>query len=221
MPRRLAWIWVGVTAPVAVLLLCCGVFGGGLLPWLLDEDAARVQRLTPISAVRLEDSPPGSEAMIEGIVSRRNSLSGAGFVAYTRFVARRDEDGNLTWKREEEVRPPLLVDLPDGTVQVTGAYSLYDPAARETQGDERLVGLRVGDPLLAVGRLVEGRESIELEADFVAGVGRNEFLESQRAAGLFFRYSGAFVGACGTMLLIGAIVAAVLLIRKRPAGTIV
>jgi hypothetical protein len=196
--------------------LACGLLSGVLLPWLFDADMARVQRLEPLPYVAIEDGAPGREALIEGRLSERNRAGPEGFVAYTRYVAAIEADGDQVWHAVETVRPPLLVELPDGLLRVAGDYLLNGTLERHEQGAQRLEGLRAGAPLIAMGELVEGQEEIELLADTVVAGTRADYLRSTGGTSAFFSIFGwAFIVCSATMLAAGLALLWHLLRRRR------
>lgn len=210
----LRWVVAAVIGSFSIICLGCALFSGALAPWLIGETIAQVERLEPTSFPAFEDGEPGREVLIEGVVSERNPVEN-GFVAYERYVAQRDPDGDLSWRKVDEVRPPLRIDLRGGSVRVVGNYRLESPGDEDETEGERFVGLRVGTPVIAVGRLTQGQEEIELDAEFI-GVGtRDEFLQDQRELITFFRILSALFAPCGIALLIAAVALAAIGIRRR------
>jgi hypothetical protein len=211
-------ILAAVLLIIGALALACGLLSAILLPWLFDRDAARVQRLEPISYAAFEDGAPGREAMIEGRLSERNREGAEGFIAYTHYVAEVEPDGDRTWREVEQVRPPLLVELPGGLVQLRGDYSLSGTMERYEQAGQRIEGLRPGARVIALGELVEGQEGIELAAEFVAAGTRAEYLSGAREASVFFSVFGRTM-LCGSalMLAVGLFFLVQLLRRRNSA----
>jgi hypothetical protein len=195
--------------------LACGLLAGVLLPWLFDADMARARRLEPISYVAFEDGAPGREALIEGRLSERNRPTPEGFVAYTRYVAAFEADGDRVWRSVETVRPPLLVELPGGLVRVAGDYTLQGPLERHERGALLIEGLRAGAPVIAMGELVEGQEGIELLADTVAAGTRADYISGAGDAAAFFSIFGWSFIVCSAAMLAGGLALLLHVLRQR------
>lgn len=216
MSLALRRILAGALLLVGCLGLGCGLLAGVLMPWLFDADTARVRRLQPISYVAFEDGAPGREALIEGRLSERNRAGAEGFVVYTRYVAQVEADGDRVWRSVETARPPLLVELPGGgLVRVRGDYTLSGSLESEERGPLRVEGLRAGAALIAVGELVEGQESVELQADLIAAGARDDYLRSSRGASAFFAIFGRSLLAVSALMLAGGILLLLRLLRRR------
>lgn len=199
-------VFVGVGAGLATL-------GAG------DARAAaeRAERLAPLSAAALEDGQPGREALVEGRVSARNPALFQDLVAYVREEYRGSDDNRRDmWAEDERRTPALLIDLPDGAASLAdGQYALDNPPQSwqepggkrwdgfAGEGTKRYRGLRAGDQVVAVGTLVEGREGLELRAEWVYGGTRAQYIEGQRGSAAFLPWFG------GLFALIGAVVAGI------------
>ncbi|HEU4322053.1 MAG TPA: hypothetical protein VFS21_02790 [Roseiflexaceae bacterium] len=187
--------------------LFCGVVGAliGLVgPQLARQAAERAERLSPISAAALTDGRPGAEALIEGRVSGRNRALAQNMVAYTLEVYQGiDEDGDAIWEEREGQTPRLRVELSDGLVELAeGGYALSGRLHTSETGGERYSGLMAGDEIMAFGRLVEGQEEIELQADLVYAGTRSAYLEDQREGAVFSRAAGGATALVGLVLLL-------------------
>lgn len=192
---------------------------GGALAFLAAgqarAEAARAERLTPLSAAAIDASQPGREALVEGRVSPRNRPRFQGFVAYLREEYRgTDDEGKETWVQDERHTPPLLLDLADGVVALAGEPYALDSPPRGWQepgplhwsgvaggGTKRYRGFRAGDTAMAIGALVVGREGPELQAERLYGGTRADYIAGRRSTAAFLPWFG------GLFALIGAVMA--------------
>ena len=163
---------------------------------LLNQAAARIEGLAPLTAVLLANSPPGRTGLIEGRISERNPTQFRLFVAYVRYEYQgEDDDGDSQWVEDERVTPPLLLDLPGGRVQLENSdYDLqgdliewlsepnltWDRLNRE--GTKSYRGFERGNPILAVGAIVEGATGREFRAEWLYRGTRTVYIEGQRSS---------------------------------------
>ena len=182
-----------------------------------SAEADRAERLLPLSAAALDDGRPGREVLVEGRVSARNRALFQGFVAYVREEYRgSDDDHKDKWSEDERRTPPLLIDLAGGVVTLADdQYDLDSPphAWQEPgaltwngftgEGTKRYRGFQAGDPAMAIGTLVLGREGVELRAERLYGGTRADYIAGRRGSAAFLPWFG------GLFALIGAVVAAV------------
>lgn len=203
----------------AIGLLFAGL--GALVVWYFapsfNQAAARVERLSPLTAALLAESPVGQEGLIEGRVSERNPLHFRLFVAYIRQEYRgQDDDNDAIWVEDERVTPALLLDLPGGRVQLANSdYSLQgklvtwqsEPTLNwdswSGEGTKSYEGLERGNPVLAVGVVVEGATGREFQAEWLYGGNRAAYIEEQRSSAEIARWVGL------VFLLIGAVICGV------------
>jgi hypothetical protein len=202
----------------AIGLLFAGL--GALVVWYFapsfNQAAARVERLSPLTSALLAESPVGQEGLIEGRVSERNPLHFRLFVAYVRYEYRGREDDNdneVKWVEDERVTPALLLDLPGGRVQLAnGDYSLQgklvtwqsEPTLNwdswSGEGTKSYEGLERGNPVVAIGTVVEGATGREFRAEWLYGGNQAAYIEEQRTSAEIARWVGL------VFLLIGAVI---------------
>jgi hypothetical protein len=174
-----------------------------LMPGLAREQADRLNSLEPLSAVALADSAPGREVLAEGQISIQNEVVRHGLVAYIYERYESDTDGNREWKAYRFETPPLLIDLPDGRIQVEQDYNLQRLPSSNTHrdGDERYRGLKNGDAVLVVGTLAPTLEIPRINAEFVAVGTRDAYIESQRNAAQMMSTIGWVFSGIGLVIL--------------------
>jgi hypothetical protein len=172
------------------------------VPNMLRERADRLSELEPLSAVVLADSAPGREALVEGRISRQNDIARYGLVAYSYERRERDTDGDYEWKTYRHETPPLLIDLPNGRIQVERDYDLQSlPSSNNHRnGNERYRGLKHGDAVLVVGTVARTLEIPRINAEFVAGGTRDSYIASQRNAAHIFSIIGWVVSGIGLLI---------------------
>lgn len=196
-----------------VLLCLCAPLCGLLLPIYSTGAANRAERLTPVPAAVLEDSQPGQEVMVEGRVSSLNPAQYGPFVAYVREERQVNVDKGTpvagSWKEVERVTPPLLLELPDGPVQIENrSYNLVGARTVEKPGsglyrytDSRYSGIEAGDHVMAIGSVVAAAERPQIYAEFVYRGSRAQYIGGQRSAVLFGIVGGIVLAVAGGALV--------------------
>lgn len=188
------------------------IVGGGvawLLPRFIYREANRVEALVSITATNLEDVPVGGEALIEGHISHRNPIQTRGFVAYITEGREVDEDGDEHWWELDRATPPLLLELPDGVVQIeNSSYGFRDTRPTVRSGDVRYEGFAIGDPVIAVGVLASRTEPLQITADFIAPGTQASYVASQRNSVLLVRVVGVVFVALGVGDMVRGLVGA-------------
>jgi hypothetical protein len=175
-----------------------------LMPNMVREQVDHLSSLEPLSAVVLADSAPGREVMAEGQVSIQNKVVRHGLVAYVYEQYEHDPEGDdRGWRAYRRETPPLLIDLPDGRIQVEHDYDLRRLPSSNTHrnGDERYRGLKHGDAVLVVGTITPTLEIPRINAEFVAGGTRDAYIESQRNAAQMMRIIGWVFSGIGVLAL--------------------
>jgi hypothetical protein len=177
----------------------------------------RQEQILVVNASNLSTFPLRTKALLEGRVSKLNPLQFRSFVAYTRREYRGSEcspsDDGLEctdiWVYDESVTPPLWLDFSGGQVQLANNnYIIWVPSTT-WQSTERLVenetkkyeGFEIGDPVLAVGHLVEAAERRAFQAQRLYNGNRDSYLavESEKTR---------IISGLGTILmLIGGLIA--------------
>jgi hypothetical protein len=145
-------------------------------------------------------------------------------VAYTEHqyhgVRCDDDDGDCeeVWAETERVTPALWLDLPDGRVRVGNTdYELFNPP-EVWQTTPALIeyntleyrGFRMGNPVYVIGG-VNTTDGISLNAQFVYGGSRQDYLLAQSQEVMVFLWMGGIFGGLGLIFLVVAIVTAMLI----------
>jgi hypothetical protein len=205
---------------------CGGILFGGiftvvglvvalLLPGIIHQQANQLSQREPLSAVVLADSAPGREVLAEGRVSPNNRTVRGALVAYVYERLVSDSDGDRSWRHYRSETPPLLIDLPDGRIQVARGYDLQQLSGNNTEqhNDERYRGLQRGDAVLVVGTLAPSRELPRINAEFVAGGTRDTYIANQHATaqaisliGWIFSGIGLLVVGSGSVLILRSMI---------------
>ncbi|NJM09313.1 hypothetical protein HC891_28535 [Candidatus Gracilibacteria bacterium] len=193
---------------------------GGLVSFFIAQsgqaNAERAEGLLPISGPAFNDGTPGREVLIEGVVSARNRARFRDFVAYYREEYRgTDEDGDDQYELMETVAPALLVDLNGTLVQIARDSYRFDlPHARwqdrpgleySVFGDEATsiyYGFVAERSVMAIGTLERGAEGLELQAEFVYGGTRAEYINRERNNVRFAWIFGAIFGGVGAIFVV-------------------
>lgn len=186
-----------------------GVFLGVFVAGESRASADRAERLVPAGAAALASAAPGSELLVEGTVSPRNTARFRDFVAYVREEFRgADDNGDEKWLEDERVTPPLLIEA-GGPVQLANDdYSLDGPheywkeeglnwSSSTEEGTKRYRGFVAGRPAMAIGTAAPGAEGNELRAEFVYGGTRAQYIAERRSSASIFPWVGLAVGLAG------------------------
>lgn len=176
--------------------------------------AERAERLEPLGAAALGDSQPGREVLVEGRVSARNPALFRHFVAYQRHEYHGStEDGDPIWRMDEQRTPPLLLELDGGGIMLADDQYRIDspgqiweePGARSWnsatgEGTKRYRGFAAGDPVVAIGVLVPGREGLELRTEALDFGTRADYIAYHRGSANFLPWFGGLFALIGTLL---------------------
>lgn len=187
-----------------------------------NQAAAGVERMSPLTAATLAESPAGQEGLIEGRISETNPLQFRLFVAYVRYEYRGQDNDNgndneSKWVEDERVTPALLLDLPGGRVQLANSDYQLEGMRVKWQSDSTLTwnswsgegtksyeGLERGNPVLAMGTVVEGANGREFRAEWLYGGARDTYLDDQRTSAQVTRWVGlAFLVVGGIIFGLG------------------
>lgn len=202
------------------MLFSGGALVCGALVWISAlRTVTRVEDLAPITRVTaLGDVSTGSPVLLQGRLSARNpiQLDAYGFAAFVcEGRATTDARGTPTagnWSVRERVTPPVWLDLSGGAVWITNDdYALEQgrtielaPVGAARHSDTRYSGLAPGDPVIAVGVLTARGAQPTLKADFLARGTREDYVASQRNAGVIFFALGVLVALGGALVIGGS-----------------
>lgn len=189
------------------------------------QETDYIETLPLLSAVQLQDTRAGTEAVIEGRIAERNPLHDNGFVAYVRseYQGERcttDDDGNedceAIWIEDERITPTLWLDLVGGRTHFFNTdYDVQNVAVTE-QSTETLIeketrryeGFKIGNPVFTKGIVTADEEGPALNADFIYGGNRDIYLTNRRdeagsslLGGIIFSAFGAVALIAGGVLL--------------------
>jgi hypothetical protein len=202
--------------PILILIIGLALLGVGLfgLTWAatgFSREAAQVAALRPSGAAELAVLPPGSPALVAGLVAADAEVGAGGLAAYLVEEPRGEPSGagEERWRTREVVAPPLALELGDGRVPIANAgYELRLASAApagSAQGANglRYRGLAPGSPALAYGVVARGGAGPALEARWLFGGDQAAFVAEQRANASAARASGLIFGALGLLGLGG------------------
>lgn len=196
-----------------------GFVVGGVLAFAVagraNEDAARAERLAPLTAAELEQAAPGQEALLQGQIDPRNRAVFRDFVAYVREEYRgKDAEDREQWFEDERDTPPLLVATSDALATVSGAGYVIEGAttiwrdgdelswsSTTGEGTKRYRGLLAGDTITAIGAVAEGAEGRELAASTVYAGTRAEYIAERRGSASIAPWIGAAFGLVGLAVI--------------------
>jgi hypothetical protein len=201
---------------MGLLFTLIGLGLGVLAPTMIYRNMQRVATLEPLSMAALSARAPGDAVLLEGRISERNETQWRGYVAYIReeYVRETGSGDNsrsdYTWETDLTVTPPLLIDLPDGSVQVANdGYGLGTrkefKVANTREGQRRFSGLQLGDPVVAFGTLRSVDDGVAIAAEVVSRGTKAQYLADER---MWIYITGALGGM---FLLVGLFLLGVLL----------
>lgn len=191
--------------------------------------ADRAEQMEPLTPGSLEMRAIGSEVLIEGQLSSRNNRLFREYVAYIREEYRgSDDDGDPEWVEDERRTPPLLIEVGGvrtAPVQIGNddyvlkrTHESWQESNRLTwnglsgEGTKRYSGLIAGRAVMAIGTVQRGLEGLELQAEFIFGGTRAEYIADQRSAatwlpwfGLAFVVPGVAIAGFGVLQLLRSV----------------
>ena len=174
--------------------------------------AERVERLTPLTSAVLDDRQVGREVLVEGRISPRNPALLRDFVAYVEEEYRRTGNRRRReWVEDEQRVPPLVLDVADGAIALDNhPYEIESPPHLWQETDERGAntgrryrGFRVGDVVLVVGTLVSEGEEVVLQAHWIRGGTRADYLANRRNAAALLPQCVLLIALIGVGLAVG------------------
>ncbi|GAB4191852.1 MAG: hypothetical protein OHK0022_05720 [Roseiflexaceae bacterium] len=195
-----------------LLIIAIGMFAGLLGPHINNANALRAERLMPQTSAELSRSAHGSQVLIEGRISQQNPVQFQDFVAYTReeYQSSSNSGRNNSWVYDGKQTPPLLIDLPDGSISLGDSlYTLdnpphvwYEPGRRfwnplTGEGSKRYNGLRAGDPVVVIGRLEHNDTGMELDTHTVYVGTRASYISDRRSMATSAQSTGGFLMMVG------------------------
>jgi hypothetical protein len=155
--------------------------------------------------------------LIEGRISERNPLHFRSFVAYVRYEYQgrdNDNDNEVKWVEDERVTPPLLLDLPGGRIQLANSdYRLQGKLVKwqsepnltwdswSQEGTKSYEGFERGNPVLAIGVVIERTTGREFRAEWLYGGTRSAYIEEQRRSAEIARWVGLVFLLVGVVIL--------------------
>jgi hypothetical protein len=205
---------------VGAFFMVIGVVIAIVVTTMAGSAAARAENLEPLSATALESATIGSEALIEGRISRRNQPVFRNFVAYIREEYRgSDDDGDDEWVEDERRTPPLVVEVAGGIIDIGSGYDIREPHESWTESDilrwngisgegtKRYSGLLVERSAMAIGTVAAGSEGRMLQAEFIYGGSRAEYIQGQRTIARFAPWFGGCFCMIGLVIVVSGVVA--------------
>ena len=187
----------------------------GLVTLITNNQAAdQVKKLQPIETAALMSTPPGTEVLIEAHVSDENRVlyEPDGLVAYVlegRSVWNEEDSWETgSWSELERATPPLLLELSGRVIEIENDdYELQNVTRIESGGQlgepdsMRVRGVRAGEPVLVLGTVLGGKEVGRIEAEFIAGGTRADYISGQRSAGWIMAAASLVVALLGGIIL--------------------
>ena len=147
-----------IQPPLLPLLIAGIVFLGFgttfafLFPADSAERADRLEALVPKSVTQLSDTPANDDVFIEGVISADNLTVYDAYVAYKSEKCTTDSEGDTECELIERATPPLVIQVPDGVVQViNNTYTLGGSFSVYREGDLDYIGFVAGDTVILEG----------------------------------------------------------------------
>lgn len=164
-----------------------GMFAGVFSPlgigianlYIARQSEAQIAQFPTLGLSALLDRDAGSAVAVEGHItgtSRFQSL-----VAYEYQEAERSSsDESRRWRTVDQIRPPLRVELSDGSVPITGPYTLTGATITlHSDSEERYIGLENRQLVFAWGKLRQEDAGPALVAETIYAGTRADYLAEQ------------------------------------------
>lgn len=186
-----------------------------------QQQIETTQSIPLFTAAQLAEVVSGTPVSVEGRISERNESAFEGLVIYTEHQYRGtecDSDGDCreVWLETERVTPALWLDVAGDRVRLNNTdYALYyypeiwqtTPELVEYETREYR-GFRRGALVYVSGR-VKTNDGVTIEAEFVSGGSRDDYVAARRAEVFFLLLFGLIFGGIGIAFLTTAFVTAV------------
>jgi hypothetical protein len=187
-----------------------------------QQNIKSAQEIPLYSATRLADANADTIIAVEGRIGEQNPSYVEGLVAYTASQYQgiecddESDDGDRecheVWQETERKTPTLWLDLPDGRVRIDNTdYELINqPQSWQTTGNLiayktlEYQGFRRGNPVFVLGK-VNKTDGIVLNADFISGGNRQDYLNSQVEEANVLLVLGVVFGGFGLLFILVAI----------------
>ena len=188
-----------------------------------SQEIDQIAALPLLNVAQLNNTPTGTEAVIEGKIAERNPLYTNGFVAYTNYEYQgerctEDDDGYQDcediWVEQEYLTPILWLDLSDGRARLHDTEYLIEGAPVTWQTTETLLeyktlkyeGFKIGNPVFAKGTVVKNGDGPAFDAEFIYGANRETYLSDQRNGTSSMFWTGvAFSSLGGLFVVVGGV----------------
>lgn len=172
-------------ASILMGIISIGLGISGLITVRRARRALRRFRRLPVLTVQgIAAAPAGAEAVIEGIVSASNPAQLHNLVVYANQISESESTFSGGDGRELKTSP-LLLETPDGTVQIANSgYALVRPLVRweqlQSSRSKQYVGFVPGNQVTVLGRIVESGSGRAIEAEFLSGGAPADYVAYQR-----------------------------------------
>jgi len=170
------------TLPLIPLLI---IFTASARP--INDTAARVERLQPLTFDQLARLPIGSEVLLEGSISDRSVAKFRTFVAYTTERHYLNTDLSDMWQTENTQSGSFILQFANGSVSISSyGYQIVDPVTVEHQPGNagsnplRYSGFQFGDRVTLIGTLASTGSNLSVKADVVIGGMRAAYLAAHQ-----------------------------------------
>ncbi|MBN1220687.1 MAG: hypothetical protein JXM69_17330 [Anaerolineae bacterium] len=211
----------------AIFALIGGGFWGG--HFHTQQEARKAEQIPLYTPAQLDGVLSGTLVAVEGRISEQNSSHFEGLIAYTAHQYQgiecddeddENDDGDYecdeVWSLTEWVTPVLWLDSPGGRVRIGNINYKLLHAPEVWRTTSTLVehetleyrGFRMGSPAFVVGQ-VRTNDGISLEADFLFGGSRQDYLLSQAEEAVVLLWMGVVFAGFGLLFLGVAVVMAV------------
>ncbi len=133
-----------------------------------QTEANYATQTQPLTVAALENARVGTPTLLEGQISEQTPIIYRSLVTYIR-----EEYLRRQWREIERTTQPLQIVLTDGEITIrnddyafdTTATTAIDANAQGGRGVIQVRGYRVGDPVLAIGTVVETPAGKGVRAD--------------------------------------------------------
>lgn len=148
--------------------------------YITRQAETQIAQFPTLGASALLSRSTGSSVAVEGRIEGAPRFQA--LIAYDYQESERSSDDSTSWSTREQIRPPLRVGLSDGSVPITGTYTLAGTTITRYQDDERrYVGLEGQQTVFAWGKLRQEDAGPVLVAETIYAGTRADYLGEQSA----------------------------------------
>lgn len=184
-----------------------------------QEAETRIDQIRKESATVLEGNTVGREVVIEGQISSRMRPTKGPWVAYLEVFTVRGNDDDSTYEQYgEDIRPPLLLDVPDGEIEVRDYAFATESLPLAASSDGVFYSLAVGQRVVVSGMSVHNSEQPTIEHAIILNPPTDTYFNRLRSEANAGWVGVVIVGLLGTVFTAFGVLFYFAFVRNDPFG---